>query len=240
MAEITLLTYWKVFKKRKRFLFIITVLSAAAAGFMALSAPREYTASASVFPPAESVDFIGALGKAGLPVSTGGSPTSIDSLRYLIKTRRMAEGIVEHFNLTERFGTSKENAIRRARRMLDSYDIARGTIFVIEATTGKPEFSAELANFCVAYLNKINEDLDLTSAKPLLKVIDQARAPTVHNSRNTMKKVLTAILFSAISSYFLFFMAEYFRMLREEERRKTVSEDAEKLLKEFDRREAKT
>ncbi|MBI4436402.1 MAG: hypothetical protein HY590_03180 [Candidatus Omnitrophica bacterium] len=233
MAEITLLTYWKVAKERKRPLITVTALSAFITAIMVFTAPREYTASVSVFPPASPVNLLSSFGSVGFSMMGGGSPTSVEALLFLVKSRRMAEGVVDHFNWTKRFQTTREKAIRKVRRMVNGYDISKGTIFVIEVTSGDPAFSAEVANFCVENLNVINEQLNLTSDKPLVKVIDKAQPPPFPNPRHLVKKVLGAILFSGIGIYFFFFFGEYVRMLREEEKQKTLAEDAEKILKEF-------
>ena len=230
MTEITLLNYWKVFQAKKGFLFAITIFSAGIMAFVASSAPREYTASVTTFPPSEGGGSLSILRGLNFSGITGGGATSVTSLAFLVKSRRMAEGIVERFNLAERLQTNREEAIKKASRMVSGYDLAKGTLFVVEATTGDPKLSADLANFCVEYLNTINEQLNLTTQKPMLKVIDPALSPERPNSRYIGKKVMSAALFSGIASYFFFFFAEYARALRERER-KTVAEDAEEILK---------
>ena len=232
MADITFLTYWKVAKERKRAILTLITLSALIMTFVVMTAPREYTASVSVFPPAGPANLFSGFSSMGLTMG-GGGPTSVESLTFLVKSRRMAEGIVDHFALAEKFQMTRERATRRARRMVNGYDLVKGTLFVIEATSDDPKFSADLANFCAENLNAINEQLILTSDKPFVKVIDSAQPPTSANPRYLPKKVLGAILFSGIGSYFFFFLAEYFKMLCEEEKRKAISEDAEKILKEF-------
>ena len=206
MAEITLLTYWKVVQKRKRVLLAIMMLSASVAAFTTLLQPREYTAHVTTFPPAGSVNVFPGLGIVSPAI--GGNPTSVDSLSYLIKSRRMAESVAGHFNLAEKFKMTQEGAIRKVPSMVNSYDVSRGTLFVVEATTNDPKFSADLANFCAESLNLINAQLDLTTDKPMVKVIDAALPPEGPNSRGTLKKILSAILFSGVSAYFFFFMLE--------------------------------
>ncbi len=230
MAQITLLTYWKVLRERGKLLFSIMIFSAVVMTVTTLSNPRMYTAEVTVFPPTGTMSFFAGM---GLPALTGSSPTSVDSLAFLIKSRRMAEGIVDHFSLDKKLQTTRNGAIHSAQRMMNSYDISKGTIFVIEATSSDPKFSADLANFCIENLNNINEQLLLTADKPLVKVIDSAEPPLAPDPRYTLKKVLGAILFSGISAYFFFFFSEYMRMLREEKKSKSITEDAERILKEL-------
>jgi len=231
MTEITLLTYVKVFQEKKHLILLAVLLSTLVMGTVILLTPRSYTARATTFPPANSTNILkGWLGTVSPTI--GGNPTSVESLTYLVKSRRMAEGIVDRFELPERFRTSRESAIRKAIRMVKGYDLSRGTVFVIEATAHDPRLSSEIANFCVENLNAINQQMGLTTEKPMLKVIDAARIPEDPNPRHLLKKVMSTILFSGVGMYFFFFLAEYLFMLREEERRRAVTEDAEKILEE--------
>ncbi len=231
MADITLLTYGKVARKYKGYLFVMMTISVVIVASITMITPRTYTARVSTFPPAPEQTLKGAP-VLGISVG-GGTPTSVTSLSYLLKTRRMAEGVVDHFDLTQRYGATREAVLRKVPLMISGHDVSQGTLFMVQATTEDPDFSAALANFCVDHLNVINEQLGLTAEKPMLKVIDRALPPQGPNPRHTLKKVLSALLASGVGGYFFFFFLDYFRTVwKEEERRKTVTADAEEILTE--------
>ena len=133
MTEITFRTYWQVFQKRKKQLAFFTAFSALVMAGAVLSTPRVYTARVTTFPPSNA----GSISKLTEILSSfaGGSPTAVESLSYLIQSRRMGEAIVDHFKLEEKFQRTRESAVRKAQRMVDGYDLSKGVLFIIEATT---------------------------------------------------------------------------------------------------------
>jgi len=144
----------------------------------------------------------GSLGKyLGLPdLSMGGSSDEI--IFSMLKSRRMNKDINGHF---------KEKKKRGFWWSLDTYRVMGG--FAVEVTGSDPKLTKEIANFSVENLEKINLELDITSQKPMVKVLDPAieGAPI---KRYVFKKVLVRGIFVFLLYALFIFFREYFSQLR--------------------------
>lgn len=144
----------------------------------------------------------GALGKfLGLSgLSTGGS--SNDIIISILKSRRMSSDIREKFELQKK---------PKFRYNIDTRQIAAG--MAIEVKGNNPQLTQEIANFVVRNLDKINTELDITPAKPMVKVLDPA-AHGSPGSRQIPRKMLIAGLLSFLLLSLYAFFSDYLRKLK--------------------------
>ena len=173
---------------------------------------RTYTARATFLTSISAPSSL--LSVLKVPASVGSSGISSEVVYHLIDSSRMAQGVVEHFRGDPRFEMTKDLTVRRAHRMINAYEISQGALMGVEVTSADPLFSKEVANFCVDYLNTINEQLGLTTDKPMVKMLDPAEIPTTHNPRNTLQKSVAAALLVGLLGCLFFTLQDYFKALK--------------------------
>lgn len=143
----------------------------------------------------------------GLPNLTIGS-SSDDIIFSMLKSRRMSKDINEHFQLSKR---------PKLWWNIDTYVVTGG--FAVEVTGPDPEMTRDIANFAVENLNKINLDLQVTSQKPMVKVLDSAiKGSSVRKSMS--KKLIANGLFVFLVYTLLIFFKEYFSNLKKSKENK--------------------
>ena len=217
------LHYLRIIRKRLTFLLGMMASAALVAAVVSFIEPRTYTSKATFltsiaagYTPLSSLRI-----SLGAPSTGGISP---EVIYHLIESNRMAVGIVEHFREDPRFEVAKDLTIRKAHRMISSFEISQGTLVGVEATSTDPLFSKEVANFCVSYLNTINEQMGLTTDKPMVKLLDAAEVPTGHNPRYTPQKSVATALVVGLLGCLFFTLQDYFKNLKKFTRPLSVEE----------------
>lgn len=169
--EIALLDYWRVIWKRRRLIGSLFVGLVLLVMVLSLLAPKIYEATASILPPVAepSGGGMGAaaalLGSQGMSMSLPGmSATPVDLFVAMLKSRTLAESLVQRFNLMQVY---KSKAEEDAVRLLEgSTRIATSKERVIRVTVEAqdPQLAADLANGYVEGLDKLNRTLAVTKA----------------------------------------------------------------------------
>lgn len=213
-----LLRYFKIIRKRLRFILTVMITMGLVVGLYTFLGERTYTARATFLTSVVASPVPTALSTLRL-VSGAGSGISPDVIYHLVKSNRMADGVVTQFRGDPRFEVAKNLTHKRVNRMIDSFEVTQGALMGIDATTPDPEFSKEVTNFCVSYLNVINEQMDLTTDKPMVKILDAAETPRAPNSRGTFQKSAAAALIGGLFICFLFILIDYIQHLKQYERR---------------------
>lgn len=221
--EINLLYYLNVINKWKKIIAIFMAITIVLAVILALSEPKVYVAIATFLIPAEQTAISGSnfrniLGQSGFGGfslrGAGGDITKL--IDAIVKSRRMAKAIAEEFDLQKRYGIDYENAITKANGMVRTYYLPNGATMAVEAKSESPQFSADLANFTVAYIDKINQELEVTSMRPIAKVLDPAVVSPLPQPRQIKKKAFIAFFASGLFGSIAAFFAEYIKRLKEE------------------------
>ncbi len=171
--------------------------------------PKQYDATVAILPPSGgqiSIPF-GSVLKNILPGGLGLGGTGTKDVLALLQSRRMAEDVISKFNLMEYFKTDKlDRAIKRLSHMTKiKVDDETGVIY-IKVRTESPQMSAEIANFYVENLERLNDELKLSVTKPFVKVLDPARPPDLKAwPKNAINTIITFIfLIIVLSAYFLY------------------------------------
>ena len=200
--EIDIFHYANLYKKEwKKMLYLIAV-----AMFITIVInyiqPITYKSTLIALSPKDAGGQGGTLGKyLGIPsLAIGGS--SDDIIFSMLKSRRMSNDINEYLN-------SKYK--RKFWWSLDTYTVIGG--FAVEVKGSDPELTKESANFAVQNIDKINSELQLSTQKPMVKVLDPALRGSPAG-RNISKKAISSGLFVfLIYSIFIFFR-EYLSKLK--------------------------
>jgi len=206
------LGYLRVLNKYKFIILILIIASSLVTANKAINSPRVYVANAVVLLPSsggEGSAISGAAQMLGLQ-NLAMTSSSEKIIRAIINSRRMAEHIVEKFDIQNRYKTSsREAAIQSAKGMVFVDFTVQGTTLDIIARASDPNLAADVANFCVTELDAINQELRISSQVPMVKMLDPAVPPAMPEPRDLKRKVLISAIFSAIIGIFLAFLFEY-------------------------------
>ena len=95
---------------------------------------------------------------------------------------------------------------------LEVYDTTQSTL-IIEVKGKNAKLVSDIANFCVKNLNDINDELEITSQIPMVKVLDAAIPAVEPDSRQILKYVSMAVIFAFFVGNIFFFSLEYYKTL---------------------------
>jgi len=196
--EIDIFHYFNIYKKNWKKMVFLVVLAMFITVLIIHFQPLTYR-STVVALSAEKGGQVGAVGKF-LGLSTGGS--SNDIIFSILKSRRMKKDINEYFNLKDK---------RKFWWGLDAYIVTGG--FAIEVKGPDPLMTEKIANFAVKNVDKINKELDITTEKYIIKVLDPA-IKGVATKSNISKRIISSGLFVFLIYTLFIFFKEYFSYLR--------------------------
>jgi len=199
--DIDIFHYLDIYKKHYKRIITLIILTVFIT-FMAQSfQPKVYRSTLIALSSKEAGQASGLGSYLNLPsLAIGGS--SNDLVFSMLKSRRMSKDINKHFNLNDR---------PKFWWRLDTYIVTGG--FAVEVKGSDPGLTKDIANFSVANLDKINLELDVTSQKPMVKVLDSAlRGRPVE--KNTAKKGITSGLFVFLVYTLFIFFKEYFLQMK--------------------------
>ncbi|MBI1976882.1 MAG: hypothetical protein HYS56_05170 [Candidatus Omnitrophica bacterium] len=91
-------------------------------------------------------------------------------IQNVLQSRRMAQGIAEHFDFEKRYALSKAKAIKKASSMI-SVAVFRGIITLVVMAEEK-QLAIDAAYFCIQYLEQLNGELQINSSRSWVKVLD--------------------------------------------------------------------
>ncbi len=181
--------------RRRRFIFGITGFVAVASLIISLLLPKWYQSNARVIIPSSS-------GSGGISALIGNlDPTAAaflgavggDYLRYLaiLSSNTMKDRIIERFNLMDVYDTREsETPIRDTRKALDenlAFEIDVEFDFLSISTLDKdPVQAAEMANFVVDELNRMNVKLSTESATAYRVFVERRYNDTIANLDSSM------------------------------------------------------
>lgn len=167
--EINLLDLLLVLVKNKRMILGSMIAAFVLACGATLLMPNIYTATARLLPPQQEKSGLGAMlsGMGDLAalagISTGGG--SADLYVGMLKSRTVADAVIERFDLMQKFEWEKRDDAYQALEQKVQISADKKTAFItIAADDEDPQFAAELANAYVEELKKLNVQINLNSA----------------------------------------------------------------------------
>jgi tyrosine-protein kinase Etk/Wzc len=184
--EVTLFDYWQViYARRKPIVAFCTVMVLAALG-VSLMLPKIFESTATLLPQLESNSGLGmglgallSSGAAGsaaqsLGISLPGAPaTPTDIFTAMLKSRIMADDVIRRFNLMERYEKKTMQETRRALEDATRIVVSKEKVIKITVEDKDPELAAEIANFYVSNLDRLNQTLSVSKARENRKFIEQ-------------------------------------------------------------------
>ena len=173
--EVNLVDYWRVVWKRRRLiggLFVSAVLTALV---VSLLMPKIYESTATLLPSLESKDGggLGALLAAtaaggaaqSLGISLPGAPaTPTDIFVAMLKSRIMADEVIKRFNLMDLYEAKTMQETRKALEGDTRITVAKEKVIKITVEAKSPPLAADIANFYVSNLDRLNRTLNVSKA----------------------------------------------------------------------------
>lgn len=219
--RVNILYYWRMLWKWKVFILTVAVIFTIVYQTTQMKREKFYETKAmflfSEKKGGASISFSGINGPSML--STDNPTKTI--IFTLVYSKRMSKDIVKEFNLQEVFGIeSIDNCAAKVRSMIrvgDIEDIMRATGGGVLRVRGQdPQLIADITNFILSNLDKINEELKIYTIKPLVKVVDPAVVPTRIKYREKSSLLFTIAIGFSIAILLSFFI-EYILELKMEE-----------------------
>ena len=168
-AEIDLVDVMIVLARRKRLLIGLPALVASIAVAVALVLPNVYSATTKLLPPQQAQSGASALlaqlgGASGMAAGLAGVKTQGEVYIGMLKSRTVADKIIERFGLKAKYGTA---SLEDARRVLaGSTVVTSGKDGMIGITVEDKDqkFVAQLANGYVEELQRLSGSMAVTEA----------------------------------------------------------------------------
>ena len=141
------------------------------------------------------------LGLSGLGGGIGDS--SNDIIIAILNSNRMSKDIKVFLELNKK---------KKFSYAITTKEIAAG--MAINVKGNDPLFTEKVANFIIQNLDKINSELNLTPAKPMVKVLDSATYGE-RESRQTPRKMLIAGIAAFLLMSLYIFFSDYLKKLKQ-------------------------
>lgn len=173
--EVNLLDYWRVIWKRRWLIGWLFAASILAASVVSLLLPKIFESTATLLPSLDSKDggglgaLLAASGAGGaaqsLGISLPGAPaTPTDLFVAMLKSRIMADEVITQFDLLAVYEAKTMQDARKALEGHTKISVSKEKVIKITVEDQDPRRAADLANFYVANLDRLNRTLNVSKA----------------------------------------------------------------------------
>ncbi len=159
--------------RRKALVIAITLTVSTATMVVSLLLPKVYRSTAAILPPADAREGSG-LGNlmANVPMAqlaspfTGsfGGPSTSDLFMGMLKSRAMADEVIQKFDLKRRFECKTFEATRKRLESDTQIKLSKEKLITITVDAESPQLAADIANHYFAHLDKLNRTVNVTKA----------------------------------------------------------------------------
>lgn len=181
--EINVLEYWRILKRRRKFIFAVTAAAFAVAVIISLLLPKTYLSKASIMPPQQGGSLAGGLASA-LPSEIGsiaglfGMETPSDIWLGILKSQSIKDAIIERFNLKTVYEKETMDDTIMTLDKAVSINKTEENIIAISVEDKNPLLAAEIANAYIEELDKVNRKSMMTSGSRTRSFIESALKET--------------------------------------------------------------
>jgi uncharacterized protein involved in exopolysaccharide biosynthesis len=182
--DVSILDYWQIIYRRRRAIIGFCAAMVAVTLAWSLTLPKIFESTATLLPQLESDTGLGlssllAAGAAGsaaqsLGISLPGAPaTPTDVFLAMLKSRVMADDVISHFKL---MGLSEKKTMQDIRNALEGATrivVTKEKVIKITVEDEDPQMAADIANFYVSNLERLNQTLSVSKARENRKFIEE-------------------------------------------------------------------
>ncbi|MBV9266335.1 MAG: lipopolysaccharide biosynthesis protein [Acidobacteriaceae bacterium] len=170
-SEISLIEILAILLRWKKFIAVTTLAITALASVAVFLLPPSYTAEATILPPQQQQSSLSALASGalgGLAASSMASQLGLknpaDLYIGILKSRTIADDIVNKFGLQQVYRTKFESDTRKALSSHASFTSGKESLITISVRDHDPRRAATMANAFIDELYKANSRLAITDA----------------------------------------------------------------------------
>jgi len=188
----SLFDYWDVLVARRTLIASLCFIAVAASLAISLLLPNIFESTASVLPQLESKEggMLAALltspAAGGMAQNLGlGLPslptTPTDVFVSILKSRVMADDVIAKFNLMDRY---REKTMVDTRKELEDHlriTVTKEKVIKVAVEDIDPQIAADMANFYVANLDRVNRTVTVSKAGQNRAFIERRLAETVES-----------------------------------------------------------
>ena len=205
---INLSIFWGAVKRNKIAILLIVIIPTILTLIITKFIPKRYTSSATLLCPEMmsngSVSSGGGLSGvlSSFKKTSGNNNFTTQGFQILINSDYMCSDIIKKFDIKKLYKIKKkQDAISFVRNKLIKMDVigAEGVI-LLSVTSKSPKLSKDIVEFIYTNLNKVNNELRLTTKTPLTRIVDRPYIPYKKSYPSTKLNVSIAILFGLLVS----------------------------------------
>lgn len=183
---------WSVLSDRRGLVAGVTLAAVLTASVVSLLLPKTYESTASVLPQLDSKEG-GALSTLltataaggmvqnlgiGLPGLPGIPTTPTDIFIAILKSRVMADDVITRFNLMERYDETTMHETREELLERVRISLSKEKVIKVVVEDHDPQVAADMANFFVANLDRLNRTVNVSKAGQNRAFIERRLADT--------------------------------------------------------------
>ena len=188
-GELRYLEMGSVIWKRMRLLAVVVVAATLSGIGISLLLPKIFESTVTILPQIEGRDSggLGSLLAAGGAMSTaqalgvnlpGMTATPTDIFISILKSRTMADDVVKQFNLQDRYETKFMQDTRSRLEGVTRVAVTKEKVIKVTVEDKEPAVAAEMANFYVTNLDRLNRTMGVSKASDTRKFIERRRSET--------------------------------------------------------------
>lgn len=161
----------EVMTRRRTLILSIVIVVTLAAVVVSLILPKFYKANALLLPPKDVSIPVAGLGRISEVVSvTKGLNlpvlvTTSDVYRRMLMSRRITDGILDQFQLVERYGARNRDEAYLALMEVAEFSVTDEGLLSISVEDRDPTVAAEMVNSFVERLDQVNREISTSRAR---------------------------------------------------------------------------
>jgi len=225
--EKTVLDYLNAIRRRKRMLIILFLAAVLSALVVSLLLPKYYKATTVIIAAESGAGGLGAalsaLPFAGALAGAAGIQTPADKIMVILKSRTVAEAVIQRFNLLRTFNETRwdagkntwkdpdapplmQDAVKYLTESVAAFSKSKEGAITLSVEWKDPRLAADMANFYIAALTGF---LNEKAINVTIQVVDRA-VPAERKSRpKIMLNMVLAGVMSVVIGIFIAFFLEY-------------------------------
>lgn len=161
----------EVMTRRRTLILSIVIVVTLAAVVVSLILPKYYLANALLLPPKDVSIPVAGMGRISEVVSvTKGLNlpvlvTTSDVYRRMLMSRRITDGILDQFQLVERYGARNRDEAYLALMEVAKFSVTEEGLLSISVEDRDPVVAAEMVNSFVERLDRVNREISTSRAR---------------------------------------------------------------------------
>lgn len=165
-------------KRHLLFIVLYLILGIVLSVLYYLISPKYYRATAAILKPIGSIETLDVTTKSK---TTDKQDTGTELFMSILTSRRMYNDIIQKFNFTSVYGISNTDTVREILQASCTVSASSQRVISISVVDRDPKRAAEMANFFWENLDRLLQEMTITTAKKNRLFIEERLASTGKN-----------------------------------------------------------